>query len=77
MAELKTPHEWCEQYKVMVLDSDGWVVSIRGFGGPKPWSEPITLAEFQRRAALSTANHGVPGWRAISDDLRDSPAPSL
>lgn len=42
-----TPEEWCIRLGYVVLDADGWE--------DKPWSEPITRAEFLRRAVQSTA----------------------
>ncbi|MDG4792727.1 hypothetical protein [Micromonospora sp. WMMD1082] len=44
--DLRTPDEWCERQGLVVLDADGWA--------DKPWTVPITRAEFLRRAMGST-----------------------
>lgn len=51
MAELlKTPDEWiAERPGLHVLDPDGW----RGRDG-RPWTDPITEAEFTRRLWMCT-----------------------
>jgi hypothetical protein len=48
---LKTPEEWLAEIRpgVRVLDPDGW----RGRDG-RPWTDPISRAEFTRRLVLST-----------------------
>lgn len=46
--ELHTPEEWSVRKIVRVLDPDGW----RHDG--KSWDEPITEAEFDERAGMST-----------------------
>lgn len=52
--ELKTPNTWCRELGITVLDPDGW----RGYDY-RPWGDPITREEFERRAAVSTCNHRV------------------
>ena len=47
--ELKTPDEWSKLEGVEILDPDGW----RGRNG-RPWTDPITLAEFQERLIVCT-----------------------
>ncbi len=49
MSEKKTPDTWCDQYGLEVRDPDGWRRDHT------PWTEPITLPEFWRRYAGSTA----------------------
>lgn len=65
-AELKTPDQWCAAYGVTVLDPDGW----RGARDAKPWAEPVTVAEFFRRAVLgnSTCDLVNPAWEAVARD---------
>lgn len=46
---LRTPGEWQCRKGIRILDPDGW----RGRDG-RPWSDPITEAEFDQRAAPST-----------------------
>ena len=45
---LTTPDEWCKQFSVTVHGPDGW----RRDG--RPWSDPITEAEFWERVAVSS-----------------------
>lgn len=47
--ELKTPDEWCQIKGLRVMDPDGW----RGQHASH-WSNAITEAEFDERAAMST-----------------------
>ena len=54
MSELKTPAEWCLIERVEIMDPDGW----RGRGG-RPWTDPITLAEFKQRLVTCTMRHVV------------------
>lgn len=54
--DLKTPAEWCRIEGVEILDPDGW----RGRDG-RPWTDPITLAEFQERLVTCTMRHVVKG----------------
>lgn len=49
---LDYPAVWSELAGLQILDPDGW----RGRDG-RPMDEPITRAEFDRRAAISTINH--------------------
>lgn len=49
-AELQPPDVWCVRYGIEIRDPDGW----RTPDAPS-WEMPITLAEFQVRAAKSTA----------------------
>jgi hypothetical protein len=49
MTDLKSPAEWETITGRRVHDPDGW----RGADG-RPWTDPITREEFDRRAALST-----------------------
>lgn len=62
----RTPEQWCEQYDVDIADSDGW----RSKDAPA-WAEPITLAEFYRRARQSTVRN-VPDvdWQRIARDAK-------
>jgi len=46
---LKTPEQWSEKYKVLILDPDGW----RGVDSPS-WDEPITEEDFVERMSVST-----------------------
>jgi hypothetical protein len=46
--ELRTPDEWSSEEGILVMDDDGW----RADG--KPWDVPITLAEFNERASISS-----------------------
>lgn len=58
MVLIRTPEEWCQLLGWQILDPDGW----RGRRG-RPWTDPISQAEFERRAGESTARHaplGVP-----------------
>lgn len=48
--EVQTPDVWCVRYGIEIRDPDGW----RTPDAPS-WDTPITLAEFQRRSAMSTA----------------------
>lgn len=50
--DLKTPDEWCRIEGVEVMDPDGW----RGRDG-RPWTDPITLAEFKNRLIICTMRH--------------------
>lgn len=52
--DLKTPDEWCRLEGVEVMDPDGW----RGRNG-RPWTDPITLAEFKNRLVTCTMRHAV------------------
>lgn len=52
--DLKTPDEWSRLEGVEVMDPDGW----RGRNG-RPWTDPITLAEFKNRLITSTLRHAV------------------
>lgn len=49
MTQKMTPDEWLKELGYTVLDPDGW----RTRTSP-PFTEPITLEEFQRRFAAST-----------------------
>lgn len=77
MSELKTPHEWCKQYRVALHDADGWVVSVKTYGGPKPYSEPICLEEFYYRASISTVGRADADWEGIERALREAPSRSI
>lgn len=59
------PGQWCRAYGVTILDPDGW-----RHADAHPWDEPVTLAEFWRRAARSTIDAASPGWAGISRDLK-------
>lgn len=48
--KVRTSQEWADLLGVEVLDPDGW--DRRNFR--ESWAEPITRAEFGRRAAIST-----------------------
>jgi hypothetical protein len=62
----RTPEEWCARLGWRILDPDGW----RGRQG-RPWADPISRDEFERRAAESTGEHGfAAAERDPSDDLR-------
>jgi hypothetical protein len=50
---LATPDEWSKRFGIKVWDPDGW----RSDG--KPWDEPISEDEFERRAAVSTVGPSV------------------
>lgn len=52
-----TPQGWCEFRGIRILDPDGW----RSANAPD-WDEPITEAEFDERAAVSTS--GPWNWPA-------------
>jgi hypothetical protein len=52
----KTPDEWSALLGVTVLDPDGWRRDRR------PWSEPLTRAEFQTRAFESTVRVEGDRW---------------
>jgi hypothetical protein len=45
----RTPDEWCQRLGVRVLNRIGWE-------GPfgRPWADPVTFAEFERRFCSST-----------------------
>jgi hypothetical protein len=61
---VRTPEEWCRLYGVDVRDPDGW----RGKDDP-PWEQPITLADFYRRAVRSTVRGATSvGWKRIARD---------
>ena len=47
--KLKTPGAWCAELGYEVLDPDGW----RGSEG-RPWTDPITRAEFEERLVTCT-----------------------
>jgi hypothetical protein len=53
---LKTPSDWCLVEGIEILDPDGW----RGVGG-RPWTDPITLAEFNNRLIVCTMRRVAPG----------------
>lgn len=59
------PAQWCRAYGVTILDPDGW-----RHGNAHPWDAPITLAEFFRRAAMSTTDGAKPAWECVSRDLK-------
>jgi len=59
------PAQWCRAYGVTILDPDGW-----RHGNFHPWDAPVTLAEFSRRAAMSTTDCANPAWEGISRDLK-------
>jgi len=63
----RTPDEWCEQYGVIISDPDGW-----RHADALPWDEPITLADFHRRAIKSTGNIVSPGWRQLERDAKEA-----
>jgi hypothetical protein len=46
----KTPTEWCKAKSIRIFDPDGW----RSDSDPD-WNEPISEADFDRRAGISTA----------------------
>ncbi|MFG3715831.1 hypothetical protein [Micromonospora sp. NPDC047730] len=46
--DLRTPDEWSEVTGLVVLDPDGWRADGR------PWSAPLTRADFLKRAMRST-----------------------
>lgn len=48
VTELLTPTQWQRRKRVFVIDPDGWRKD------DKSWDDPITEAEFDRRAAAST-----------------------
>lgn len=52
-AALKLPEEWSRTVGPMVIDPDGWRSDFPGLKR-KSWREPITYAEFKRRAHFST-----------------------
>lgn len=64
VTELLTPQEWCERYRVTVLDPDGW----RDPHDPKPWDEPISLVEFASRSSKCTVDALNPEWDRVSRD---------
>lgn len=63
--ELLTPDQWCAKYGIRIHDPDGW----RGRNG-RPFTDRITLAEFQHRATRCTADQGGDGWERMAEDLR-------
>lgn len=60
--ELKTPTEWCRLEGVEILDADGW----RGRDG-RPWTDPITLAEFRDRLITCTQRSVAPAPTKAED----------
>lgn len=52
VALVKPPRDWELLTRTFVMDPDGW--RARRGGVVKPYSQPITLEEFQQRAAEST-----------------------
>jgi len=69
--DLKTPDEWCGIQGVQILDPDGW----RGRHG-RPWTDPISLAEFRERLATctqrSTPAEPEAGPRTAADFIREA-----
>ncbi|HEY3559635.1 MAG TPA: hypothetical protein VGL05_19335 [Kribbella sp.] len=47
--DLRTPTEWAKLEDCLILDADGW-----NGRDAKPFDEPITQAEYERRRAIST-----------------------
>jgi hypothetical protein len=47
--ELKTPSQWEKEYKILIIDPDGW----RMKGAPE-WEDAITREDFEQRAWMST-----------------------
>ena len=60
--ELRTPEEWerTPQVTWVVYDRDGWNYCPPAGYEPKSWHEPITLAEYRARAAVSTIGPASP-----------------
>lgn len=66
--ELRTPEEWGELYGVDIMDPDGW----RSADAPA-WTEPITLADFYKRARRCTVrNCATVDWQRIARDAKGS-----
>lgn len=56
-----TPSEWCDQLGARILDADGWA-------GPdgRPFGDPITRAEFDRRLMRCTIDMtGYPDFHTL------------
>lgn len=67
---MRTPEQWCAHYDVEIQDPDGW----RHVDAPR-WDEPTTLADFWKRAAVSTLrNVGSDGWKRIRQDAAKASA---
>lgn len=65
-ADLRTLDQWEARYGVRVYDPDGW----RDPADPKPWNQPLTLAEFWRRSRSSTTDAVNPAWTRVAADAR-------
>jgi len=50
--EERTPDEWIAHTGIRILDPDGWDRS----NFAEDWAKPLTLEEFKRKAAMSTAD---------------------
>lgn len=48
-ADLRTPSEWAALLDLYIMDPDGWRMD-----GAPAWDEPISRAEFDMRAGMST-----------------------
>lgn len=53
--ELQTPVEWSRRYGVYIMDPDGWRggTTVGRHLPPRPFTDPITEAEFRLRLAES------------------------
>jgi hypothetical protein len=54
-AVLKTPDEWCAETGITVWNPDGWNLPR----DQRPWTEPISLDEFDRRVTHSSISMPV------------------
>jgi hypothetical protein len=52
--ERRKPSEWEPVVGRKIHDPDGWRSGVPHYPGAKDWEEPITLAEFHARSAMST-----------------------
>lgn len=66
--DLKTPDEWCKLLGYEVMDPDGW----RGSNG-RPWTDPISQAEFEARIVTCTLRRVDPRseFRAAQQERRN------
>jgi hypothetical protein len=70
-SDKRTPEQWSNHYGIQIADPDGW----RNTGDPA-WDEPITLPDFARRAAESTARALTPdAWDRLTHDAKNAATP--
>lgn len=63
---LRTPEQWCRVYGMRITGPDGWRDGQHEMGAR---GHPVGLAEFQRRASVSTVDAPGDVWKRINDDL--------